>query len=98
VIRETTNGRISVEESAKRIIMKVKSVLVTLEHSEDKALTKYPRLLQINYWAFSLLKCRITFYAAEMIEEEWNGMKREIKRSVDHTVKGTLPYKCYILL
>jgi hypothetical protein len=98
VIRETTNGRISVEESVKRIVKKVKSVLITLEHSEDKALTKYPRLLQIDHWAFSLLKCRITFYAAEMIEEEWNGMKREIERSVDHTIEGTLPCQCHILL
>jgi len=48
VVRETTNGQISVEESVKRIVKKVKSILVTLERSEDKALTKYPRLLQID--------------------------------------------------
>jgi hypothetical protein len=49
VIRKITNSRISVEESVKRIVKKVKSVLITLEHSEDKALTKYPRLLQIDH-------------------------------------------------
>jgi hypothetical protein len=45
VIREITNGRISVKESVKRIVKKVKSMLITLEYSEDKALTKYPHLL-----------------------------------------------------
>jgi hypothetical protein len=97
VVRETTNGQISVEESVKRIVKKVKSILVTLERSEDKALTKYPRLLQIDNWAFTLLKCRIAFYAAEMIEEEWNVMKREIEKSADHIIKGSLPCECHIL-
>ena len=68
-----------------------------LERGESKALVKYPCLLQIDDWAFSLLKCRIAFYAAEKIEEEWNKMKHEIKISVDHVVNGRLPCECHIL-
>jgi MULE transposase domain len=98
IIKKTLNGKISVEESAKRIMKNVKTILVELERSENLAMTKYPRLLQVDNWAFSLLKCRITFYAAEKIEEEWNAMKHEIEASEDHSINGVLPCQCYILL
>jgi hypothetical protein len=79
-------------------VKNVKTILIELERGESKALVKYPRLLQIDNWAFSLLRCRITFYAAEKIEEEWNLMKLEVENSLDNVVKGSLPCQCYILL
>jgi hypothetical protein len=45
MIYKIINSRISVKELVKRIIKKVKSVLITLKHSEDKVLMKYPCLL-----------------------------------------------------
>jgi hypothetical protein len=71
VMREITNSQLTLEEATKRLVSRVLSILRDLEISEDRSLRTYPRLLQVDNEAMKNLKCKITLYAARMIETEW---------------------------
>jgi hypothetical protein len=71
VMREITNGQLSIEQSAKRLATKMLSILKEISTDEDLYVRKYPRVTQLYGVAFRLLRAQTTIYAAKMLEEKW---------------------------
>jgi hypothetical protein len=69
-MREITNGQLSIDQSSKRLIIKMLSILKEIPTDEDLSVRKYPRVTQLHGVTFRLLRAQTTIYAAKMLEEE----------------------------
>ena len=56
VVHMTANGQLTIEQSAKRLMKKVLSVLKEMSTDEDISLRKYPRITQLHGVAFQRLR------------------------------------------
>lgn len=68
VMREVTNAQLSLEDSAKRLCSKVKSILRDLVVDEQHSLRKYPRLAQA--YAFTDLRYNISNFALNLLQQK----------------------------
>jgi hypothetical protein len=72
VMREITNGQLTIEESAKRLISKTLSILKDMAVDEDLSIRKYTRLAQLagEGLAFKDLYNQVSIEAMKMLEIE----------------------------
>jgi hypothetical protein len=80
VMREITNGQLSIEESAKRLIRKTLSILKDMATDEDLSIRKYTRTAQLinEGVAFQLLRNQVTIQAMKLLEAEWKALEVDI--------------------
>src|SRR5436190_1284559 len=80
IMREITNGQLSIEESTKRLISKTLSILKDIATDEDLSIRKYTRTAQLinEGVAFQLLRNQVTIKAMRLLEEEWKALKTNI--------------------
>jgi hypothetical protein len=83
VMREITNGQLSIEQSAKRLMTKMLSILKEISTDEDLSVRKYPRVTQLHGVTFRLLRAQTTIYAAKMLEEEWQKLSLAMSAGED---------------
>jgi len=79
-MREITNGQLSIEESAKRLISKTLSILKDMAIDEDLSIRKYTRTAQLinEGLAFQLLRNQVTIQAMRLLEAEWKALEADI--------------------
>ena len=79
-MREITNGQLSIEESAKRLISKTLSILKDMATDEDLSIRKYTRTAQLvtDGVAFQLLRNQVTIKAMKLLEAEWITLEADI--------------------
>jgi hypothetical protein len=79
-MREITNGQLSIEESAKRLISKTLSILKDMATDEDLSIRKYTRTVQLinEGVAFQLLRNQVTIQAMKLLEAEWKALEADI--------------------
>jgi hypothetical protein len=78
VMRQITNGQLTVEQSAKRLASKLLSILKDIDTDEDPSGNKYPRLAQLHGDAFRLLRSQVTQYAITKLEKEWYELEQAV--------------------
>jgi hypothetical protein len=78
VMREITNGQLSIKQSAKHLATKVLSILKDISTDEELSSKRYPRVTQLHGVAFRQLRNQITIYAAKMLKEEWQKLSNAI--------------------
>jgi len=76
VMRELTNGQLTIEQSAKRLAKKMLSILKEMSIDEDMSLRKYPRVTQLHGVAFQRLREKVSNKAIELLEKEWQRLLR----------------------
>ena len=92
VMREITNGQLSLEESANRLCKKVLSILKQLSMDEDKARVDVQRTLDAV--AFRNLIGNVSLYALKKLQIEWTALAEALK--APNTDLG--PCKCELLI
>ena len=94
-MREITNGQLSIEESAKRLISKTLSILKNMATDEDLSIRNYTPTAQLvtEGIAFQLLRNQVMVRAMKLLEAEWKALETDI--AVDQPLGD---YHCQILL
>ncbi|KIX06425.1 uncharacterized protein Z518_04401 [Rhinocladiella mackenziei CBS 650.93] len=77
-MREITNGQLSLEDAAKWLAMKVKSVLKDLQDDEVLSHRHYPRLPQSD--VFKALRMKVSNEALALLEKEWTELNQFMMR------------------
>jgi hypothetical protein len=79
-MREITNGQLSIEDSAKRLISKTLSILKDMAVDEDISIRKYTRTAQLAFdgVAFQLLRNQVSIKAMKLLEIEWKALEDNI--------------------
>jgi hypothetical protein len=72
ITRECLHGNLSIEDSVDKLTNKVISVMKTITVSEGKSTRNYPRHFQLSGQAFNDVRCQITLWAAQKVEQEWH--------------------------
>lgn len=80
-IRELVNAQLSLEDSVKRLMMKVNSIVKDIDQDEANSAASYSRLAQTP--AFRLLRMKISKYAISRLEGEWTALNAQIKGGQD---------------
>jgi hypothetical protein len=75
VLRIITNGQLSFEQSAKRLVAMVLGILKTLDLDEDTSERDRPRRLQRDTPAFRCLFNQISLFALDKLANEWELVK-----------------------
>jgi hypothetical protein len=85
IVRETTNGQFSFEDSGKALSKKILSICKDLDTHEHTSLRAYSRLGQLHRNAFLYLRCTTSNFALSKIEAEWEELKtiRRERREVE---------------
>jgi hypothetical protein len=80
VMREITNGQLSIEDSAKRLISKTLSILKDMAVDEDISIRKYTRTAQLAFdgVAFQLLRNQVSIKAMKLLEIEWKALEDDV--------------------
>lgn len=76
VMRQISNGQLSLEQSANRLCTKIKSIIKDLAVDEQESMRKYPRLTQTR--PFESLRYTISLYAMRMLEKEWLSLQEAV--------------------
>ena len=95
VLRVMTNGQLSLEQSAKRLVSTVISLLKALDLDEDSSERDRPRRLQRDKAAFRFLFDEISLFALNKLADEWELVKR-IAANLDDI--GNELCQCQLLL
>ena len=90
-MREVTNAQLSLEESAKRLALKVRLIIKDIKSDETISYRAYSRLTQTN--TFKSLRMKVTNSALIMIEREW----LELQELMANGQGLSKPYDCEIL-
>jgi hypothetical protein len=89
VVREFTNTHLPLEKAVDALIASVKTWSRSLASEEAPSLRSYPRLYQgADGEAFSLLKTKISLFAAKKIEQEWYEMSSILRGKETSTDLG----------
>jgi MULE transposase domain len=80
ITRETLHANLSIKDSVNKLTDKVISVMKTIAVSEGKSMRNYPRHFQLSGQAFNDVRCRITLWAAQKIEQEWHSLGKLISQ------------------
>jgi hypothetical protein len=98
VMREITNGQLSIEQSAKRLAKKVLSILKEISTDEDLPLRKYPRAAQLRGVAFEHLRAQVSNEAITLLEKEWQELLQAMSAGDDLGKYKSLRSPSFILL
>jgi hypothetical protein len=80
ITRETLHANLSIKDSVNKLTDKVISVMKTITVSEGKSMRNYPRHFQLSGQAFNNVRCRITLWAAQKVEQEWFSLGKLISQ------------------
>ena len=83
-MREITNIQLSIEQSARRLAIKVLSILKDMVNDEDNSWRKYPRVAQLHGITFKHLRSQITIYTIKILEEEWQKLSLAMSAGEDY--------------
>jgi hypothetical protein len=75
VMGKLTNGRLTIEQSVKRLVKKVLSIRKGTSVNEDMSLRKYPRATQLRSVTFQCLRGQSS-KVIELLEKEWQKLLR----------------------
>jgi MULE transposase domain len=82
ITRETLHANLSIEDSVNKLTDKIISVMKTIAMSEGRSMRNYPRHFQLSGQAFNDVRCRITLWAAQKIEQEWYSLGKLISQQL----------------
>jgi hypothetical protein len=94
-VRELTNAQLSLEESVKRLMMKINSVIKDIDQDEVSSAASYSRLAQSP--PFRLLRLNVSKYAITHLEREWAALDAQIRGGQDVIIPPN-GCECEILL
>jgi len=80
-VTELTNAQLSREDSVKRLMMKIDSVIKDIDEDEASSTASYSRLAQTP--PFRLLRMKVSKYAVKRLEYEWAELDNQIKGGFD---------------
>ena len=86
VVREVTNGQLSLKDAAERLCQKALSSLKDIETDEASSHSVYSRLAQSS--VFIDLRMKVSRRALTMVEKEWSEMSQILASGNDIVVDG----------
>lgn len=94
-VKELVNAQLSLEDSVKRLMIKINSVIKDIDQDEANSVASYSRLAQAP--PFRQIRLQVSKFAVIRLEREWTALDEQLRAGQD-VISPSNDCECAILL